>query len=65
MDVNGCIDDKCEILTKVLPDSTSNTLNPKPTKTEGQLYPNPPDGNLELLNNDAVSFVNFFSAQGY
>lgn len=64
MDANGCIDDQCEMLTKVLPDSTSNTQNPKPTYTEALLHPNPSDGNLELLNNDAVSSVNFFSSQG-
>jgi hypothetical protein len=64
MDAYGCIDDRCEMLTKVFPDSTSNAQNPEPIYTEALLYPNPSDGNMELLNNDAVSSVNFFSSQG-
>jgi hypothetical protein len=65
MDANGCIDDQCEMLTKIIPDTISSTLNTSPQAyEEAMLYPNPSNGHIELLNNEAVSRLYFYTSQG-
>ncbi|MEZ4911460.1 MAG: T9SS type A sorting domain-containing protein [Saprospiraceae bacterium] len=65
MDANGCIDDQCEMLTKVFPDTISSTLStPHLTYEEAMLYPNPSNGHIELLNNESVARLSFHTAQG-
>ena len=64
MDANGCIDDKCEMLTKLFPDTINSTVNTPQAYEEAMLYPNPSNGHLELLNNEAVSWLSFYTAQG-
>ncbi|HRG40556.1 MAG TPA: T9SS type A sorting domain-containing protein [Saprospiraceae bacterium] len=64
MDANGCIDDKCEMLTKVFPDTLSSAINTSHFFEEAMIYPNPSNGHIELLNNEAVSRLYFYTAQG-
>jgi hypothetical protein len=64
MDANGCIDDQCEMLTKIIPDTISSTLNTAHVDDEALLYPNPSNGHMELLNNESVSRLSFYTAQG-
>jgi len=64
MDANGCIDDRCEMLTKIFPDTISSTVNHQTTHEEALLYPNPSNGLMELLNSDVVSKLSFYTSQG-
>lgn len=64
MDANGCIDDKCEMLTKIIPDAISSIVNTEQAYEEAMLYPNPSNGQMELLNNKEVSKLYFYTAQG-
>jgi hypothetical protein len=64
MDANGCIDDKCEMLTKIIPDTISSTMNVSQSYEEAMLYPNPSDGVMQLLNSEEVTKLSFFTVQG-
>lgn len=64
MDANGCIDDDCKMLTKIYPDTTSNTTNTISDIEEAMLYPNPAHGGMYLLGNEEVSKITFFTLQG-
>lgn len=64
MDANGCIDDQCEMLTKIIPDTLSTTLNTSQAYEEAMLYPNPSNGTLQVLNNKGVANISFYTTQG-
>ena len=64
MDANGCIDDQCEMLTKIIPDTLSNTLNTSQAYEEAMLYPNPSNGTLQVLNNKGIANISFYTTQG-
>jgi len=64
MDANGCIDDQCEMLTKIIPDTISSTLNTSQAYEEAMLYPNPSNGTMQVLNSEGVSKLSFYTTQG-
>lgn len=64
LDSNGCLDDKCNMLTKVFADTTSKVENVLKLEEDAMLYPNPTIDYLELLNYEAVSKISFYSLQG-
>lgn len=64
MDASGCIDDQCKMLTKIIPDTISRTMNTSHVYEEALLYPNPSNGTLQVLNNKGVTKISFYTTQG-
>jgi hypothetical protein len=63
MDANGCIDPKCETITKI-ESTVSTTQHHETTAYTAFLFPNPSDGSMELMNHTVVASVSVFDLNG-
>ena len=63
MDANGCIDDKCEFITKIENVVSSTDIIPD-GDFSAYLFPNPSDGSMDLMNHTDVSSMTIFDLNG-
>ncbi|MBK9151838.1 MAG: T9SS type A sorting domain-containing protein [Saprospiraceae bacterium] len=63
MDANGCIDPKCETITKI-ERTVSTTQHHETTGYNAFFFPNPSDGSMELMNHTEVASVSVFDLNG-
>jgi hypothetical protein len=63
MDTNGCIDPKCETITKI-ESTVSTTQHHETAGYTAFLFPNPSDGSMELMNHTVVASVSVFDLNG-